>query len=173
MQKFIAGTSINLRDITLDDVEFVFALRSDAKKSRHIHAISQDIEEQYSYVRRYLTKSNEWYFIIEAKDGEQLGTVRIYDIKGDSFCWGSWIIKDGAPMKTALESALLVYEYGFYTAGFSKVHFDVRKENVRVQKFHESMGAWKTGETDDSILYEYSRDKYETIKSRFLRLIQR
>lgn len=172
MEKFIAGTSINLRDITLDDVEFIFALRSDAVKTRHLHAISPDIAEQYSYIQRYFTKENEWYFIIEAKDGEQLGTVRIYDVQGDSFCWGSWLIKDGAPMKTALESALLIYEYGFYTAGFNHVHFDVRKGNTRVQKFHERMGAWKTGETEDSILYGYDRDTYEKVKARFFKFIR-
>jgi len=171
MKKFIAGTSINLRDITLDDVEFIFMLRSDTAKSRYLHTISPDIAEQYSYIQRYLTKEKEWYFIIEAKDGERLGTVRIYDVQEDSFCWGSWLIKDGAPMKTALESALLIYEYGFYTVGFTHVHFDVRKGNTRVQKFHESMGVWKTGETDDSILYGYSRNAYENIKARFFKFI--
>jgi hypothetical protein len=55
----------------------------------------------------------EYYFVIESKQHEDLGLVRVYDLQLNSFCWGSWLIKDGAPQTTAIQSALLVYEFGF------------------------------------------------------------
>lgn len=58
-------------------------------------------------------------------------------MKEDSFCWGSWIIKDSSPSYVAIESALCIYEFAFNTLGFRQSHFDVRKNNVKVVAFHQ------------------------------------
>ena len=53
--------------------------------------------DQEAWLERYAHRDNEAYFIIENSRRESLGTVRLYNSVGKSFCWGSWIIKDGAP----------------------------------------------------------------------------
>lgn len=134
MENFIAGKTINLRDVEISDAEFILELRCDENKSKFLHKTQNDLAKQIEYIKNYKSKENEWYFLIESKSGEQLGTVRIYDvINNDDFCWGSWLIKNNAPTNTAIESALLIYEYAFYILGFTKVHFDVRKENLSVE----------------------------------------
>ncbi len=168
MNKFIAGKTINLRDIEIKDAEFTLNLRLNSKKNKFLNQTSKDLEKQIEYIKRYKNLNNEWYFIIENKASlEPLGTVRIYDVIGNSFCWGSWIIKENAPLITALESAILIYEYAFYNLGFDHVHFDVRKENLRVKAFHERFGATKTRETGLDILYEYTKQDYEKIREKY------
>lgn len=172
MKKFIEGKFINLRDVQINDAAFILMLRTSDKKSKYLHKTSNDLEKQVNYIQHYKTLDNEWYFIIENKDGVALGTVRIYDIIGDSFCWGSWLIVDGVSPRVALESALLIYDYAFYELGFNKVHFDVRKENLKVQRFHESFGAIRVGETDQDVLYNYTKIDYEKVKGKFFRLVK-
>ena len=84
----------------------------------------------------------------------------MYDIQNDSFCWGSWILKEGAASSYAIESALLVYHFAL-SLGFEKAHFDVRKGNESVWKFHERFGANKTAETADDFIYSISLEAIE------------
>lgn len=171
MIKAIAGKNINLRDIEISDAQFVLDLRTNDKKSLYLHKTDADIQKQINYINKYKTLKNEWYFIIEDKNGKPLGTVRIYDVIGDSFCWGSWLIVDNAPSQTALESALLIYDYAFDYLNFNNVHFDVRKGNVKVQRFHELFGAQRTGETELDILYKYDKETYKNISEKLKKAI--
>lgn len=167
-KKQIFGISINLRDVETNDAEFILALRCDSQKAKFLHKTDNDLAKQITYIQNYKAKENEWYFIIESKGGERLGTVRIYDVvDNDDFCWGSWIVKNGAPANVAIESVLLVYEYAFYTLGFTKAHFDVRKDNVKVRAFHKRFGAKEVGESDKDVFYRFFREDYEKIKGRF------
>jgi len=56
-----------------------------------------------------------------------------------------------------MESALLVYQFAL-TLGFKRSHFDVRKENISVWKFHERFGAVRTQELGEDYLYNISHD---------------
>ena len=90
----------------------------------------------------------EYYFVIESKNGEQLGLVRVYDLLSDSFCWGSWLIKDGAPIYTAIESMLLIYNFGFHVLNKEMARIDVRNKNEKVLNIHKNFGA-KVVEVDE------------------------
>ena len=172
MKKYIDGKYINLRDVNEEDAEFILSLRTSEKKSMFLHKTQSDLGKQIDYIRRYKTLKDEWYFIIEDKNRNPVGTVRIYDIIGDSFCWGSWLLIDGLSPVVALESALLIYEYAFYQLGFTKVHFDVRKDNLSVRKFHERFGAQKVDENDLDVFYTYSKEGYENIRNKYLKFLK-
>lgn len=108
---------------------------------------------------RLQKKKDQAYFIIESQIGEPFGTVRLYDAQGASFCWGSWILKDGVPKVAAIESALMVYAYAIDHLGFSESHFDVRMGNEGVWRFHERFGATRVGETELDYLYRIQQSK--------------
>ena len=95
----------------------------------------------------------------------KIGTVRLYDQKKESFCWGSWILKDSVPNSYAIESALIVYHFAFYL-GFKKAHFNVSKYNKSVWRFHESFGAERVDENAEEFIYNISS---EAIKKSFER----
>ena len=88
------GKYVNLREITVDDADFILSLRCNENKSRFLHKTEYNLENQVAYIKNYFEIPDEWYFIIENKKGERIGTYRIYDIQGDSFCIGSWLMID-------------------------------------------------------------------------------
>lgn len=53
-----------------------------------------------------------------------------------------------------MESALMVYAYAVDHLGFKAAHFDVRKGNERVWRFHERLGARRTAETAQDYFYQ-------------------
>jgi RimJ/RimL family protein N-acetyltransferase len=158
--KAIVGNNLVFRDAKTTDAAFIVALRTHDKKSAHISKTSSDIKQQEAWLEKYSNDSEQVYFIIQDKEGERVGTVRLYDIQNDSFCWGSWILKEGAASSYAIESALLVYHFAL-SLGFEKAHFDVRKGNESVWKFHERFGANKTAETADDFIYSISLEAIE------------
>lgn len=149
----IRGRSLLLRNARVTDARFIFTLRMDENKSQHISKISNELQLQENWLKGYEERNNEAYFIVENFQGVPLGTIRLYDAKGDSFCWGSWILKDEAPANAAIESALIVYSFALKSLGFFNAHFQVHKSNVRVCKFHERFGANRISE--DEVQYEY------------------
>lgn len=159
MEKII-GKYVNLREIEVEDAEFVLSLRCDEKKARFLNKTEYNIEKQQDYIRRYKTLDNEYYFIIEDKQDKPIGTIRIYDITDNSFCPGSWLMMDGVSAQQSFEGDYLAKKFAFEQTGYNKFHFDVRKGNKKVLRFHELMGAKKTGETELDILFECTKEDY-------------
>ncbi len=168
----IEGKNINLRTVETSDSKFIYDLRKNEIKTRYLSQISGTVEDQEEWIKAYKKRekeNKEFYFIIESKDKEELGLVRVYDFKKDSFCWGSWLIKEGAPKTTAIESALQVYEFGFYKLEFENSHFDVRKGNHKVVSFHKRFGAKIVDENELDYFFKFSKNDYEKIKQKYRR----
>lgn len=153
----VRGQTLNFRNATVDDADFILSLRSDPQKSRFLSNTPQDLRLQQTWLEDYVQRSDQAYFIIEDKAGERWGTVRLYDPLGDSFCWGSWIVRAGAAPAVAIESALMVYAYALHL-GFASAHFDVRVGNESVWQFHERFGAVRSSETATDIFYKISNE---------------
>jgi RimJ/RimL family protein N-acetyltransferase len=140
----IYGKNINMRTVITKDAEFIYTMRQNKDKTKYLSKVIGTVESQKEWIKNYKQREEdkkEFYFVIESKDKEKLGLVRMYDFKDNSFCWGSWLIKEDAPKTTAIESSLQIYEFGFYSLGFEKSHFDVRKGNDKVIAFHQRFGA--------------------------------
>lgn len=163
----VMGKTLTFRNATVADAAFILSLRTDSEKSRYLRTVSVELSEQQAWLKRYAVADDQAYFIIEYQS-ETIGTVRLYDPQGESFCWGSWILKSTRPSHAAIESALMVYAYAFDHLDFRASHFDVRKGNERVWQFHERFGAQRAAETDldyfyrlDSAAIAASRERYQ------------
>lgn len=153
----IIGNNLIFRDANEDDATFILKLRTDSKKSKYISKTSSELVDQQLWLRKYKSDYDQIYFIILNLQNEKIGTVRLYDVINSSFCWGSWILKDGVQSSFAIESALLVYHFGL-SLGFDRAHFSVNKNNSSVWRFHERFGAIKIAENSDSFIYNISLD---------------
>jgi RimJ/RimL family protein N-acetyltransferase len=170
----IDGKHINLVSVTPDDAEFILSLRLDVNRGRYLSKIENDLQAQREWINSYLTRERrgeEYYFVITEKSGERLGTVRVYDFKGDSFSWGSWVMRPGNPSYAAIESALCVYEFAFVALGFARCHFEVRKENQKVIAFHTRFGAAIVGEDDLHYNFELSRIDYLATRKKYVKYL--
>lgn len=164
--KVILGNRLMLRDVTIEDAEFILSLRLDSKKSAYISPVENNLQKQIDWIENYLKNDGQAYFIICDKNGNNLGTVRLYNSIGNSFSWGSWILKEGAPTYAAIESALIVYKYAIAHLAFTSSHFEVNGNNTSVWAFHERFGAKKIRESEIEYFYEINSSD---ITSSFLR----
>ena len=67
------------------------------------------------------------------------------------------VVKYGCPSTVALESVILIYEFGFFKLGFRNCHFEVMKGNLKVADFHKRFGA-KVVSEDETRFYFTSFD---------------
>lgn len=168
----INGMRLSLRNAEPSDAAFILSLRTDPKLNQHISRVSGELAQQKSFLERYSNSDDEAFFIIEDREGCAHGTIRMYDPQGDSFCWGSWIVRPDAPPRTGTRSALLLYMYGFDYLGFGASHFDVRVENTAVWQFHERCGAELTEQTDLDRYYTLPRAAWDRMKVHYNSLIR-
>lgn len=148
----VVGKTLTFRDASVADAAFILSLRTDTIKNRFLSPVSGELADQAAWLERYALGGDQAYFIIEYQ-GEPIGTVRLYDQQGESFCWGSWVLQSTRPNHSAMESALMVYAYAVDHLGFQAAHFDLRKGNGRVWQFHERFGAQRIAEVDEDYYY--------------------
>lgn len=171
----LKSKTIQIRLVEVSDAEFILNIRLDPKYNQFLSAVNPDIRLQKEWIRKYKTdeiEKTQFYFIIERGDGTPCGTVRLYDFRNDSFCWGSWILNENKTRYAALESAFLVYQFGFDELGFNQSHFDVRKGNEKVISFHKKMGAEKTGEDNLNEYFKITKAAVLESKQRLSAKIQ-
>lgn len=164
---------VDLRYVEIDDAEFILSLRLDKNKNKYLSSVGDDLEIQKEWIAAYKRREkdgSEYYYVIEERNDkrhESLGVVRLYNFKESSFCWGSWILKDGAPAYAAIESALNIYEEAFFSLFFLRSEFDVRKQNMKVVNFHKRFGATIIGEDELNYYFNLEKATYINKKNKY------
>lgn len=165
-----ATKHVVLRLVEIGDAKFVLSLRLDESLNRYLSKVEGGLDTQKEWIKAYKEReaiSEEYYYVIEATDGEELGVVRLYDFRGHAFCWGSWILKSGRPKYAVIESALAVYEMAFYSLGFECSHFQVLKGNEKAISFHRRFGATQVGEDEEYVYFNLLKETYEAMRTGF------
>ncbi|MFC7704770.1 GNAT family N-acetyltransferase [Plastorhodobacter daqingensis] len=159
-----------LRIVAPEDAAYIWGLRNDPRYNAHLSQSSGTVEDQRAWITRYKEREaagSEYYFIIRRRDDDRrCGTVRIYDIREGHFTWGSWILDEAKPPRAALDTALLVYRFGFDRLGLDRAVFDVRRENTHTLAFHDRFGATRTGEDGQDVFFELPRSRFGPLASR-------
>lgn len=169
----ILGKNISLRFVETKDASFILNLR--LKRGGMLSKTTPSLDLQVKWIENYKKREEqkeEYYFIIEDKNQENIGTVRIYNIIEDTFCWGSWLIIENVPFYCSIESALLVYDFAFDNLNLKNSKFDVDKKNKSVLKFHLNMGAKIVDESEKDFYFEYPKSKYKEIRNKYLRYLK-
>lgn len=151
-KRVLLGKRVQFRLVNSEDAEYIQRLRTSPNLNRHLSAPAPTVEAQRQWIERYKARedrSEEFYFVIERViDANKCGLVRIYNISGGTFTWGSWILDENKPTKAALDSALIVYRFAFDELKCTRAVFDVRLDNQRTLAFHRRFGAAETGSDD-------------------------
>lgn len=167
----LSGRNASLRLVEVADAPFIVDLRN-SPRGRHLSPIGTDVGRQEEWIRGYKrreARGEEYYFVIRHGRAGDVGTLRMHDLAGDSFWWGSWIVREGAPTQAAVESFFLVYELGFFAMNLERARFVVRKDNLGPVGFHRRFGATITGEDDSRLFLELRRDRYAIVRPRLAR----
>lgn len=169
----IEGKYINMRIAQLDDAEFLVKLRNHPERSRFLHEVPDDVNLQKSWLRNYKIREEageDYYFIIEGKDKTPYGAIRLHDMVGNKFTWGSWILLPNAPKKAAIDTLVNLYEYAF-KKGFKESHFFVRKDNLHAIAFYDRFGALRDSKDNKHLYYILNIDHYKSIRNRYLEFL--
>lgn len=166
--------TIKFLPVRPEDADYIYSLRVNPNYNSHLSPPPPSIDAQAEWIERYIEREKagqEFYFLIARLDGTPCGTVRLYDFREGSFCWGSWILDHNKTRYAAIESALLVYRVGFDKLGFPQSHFDVRLGNEKVIDFHKRMGAEETGRDDLNVYMRLTREHLAAVQSGMQQLL--
>lgn len=169
------GPNLALRLIQPEDAEYVYALRTDPEFGSNLSAVTGTVDDQRRWIDSYKTreaKSDEFYYIVERRDGQVCGTVRLYDIGVQEFTWGSWILDRKKPRLAALESAVLSFGVGFHGLGLARALVDVRAGNHHAQAFYRRFGMSEIKRTEQDIYFEYSAIQYAADLAGYLKIFK-
>ena len=164
-----------LRLVEESDAEFILSLRMTENLSMYISKTNVSIKKQREWIACYKQREidkEEFYFII-LSDDKPVGTIRIYDVVGSSFRWGSWIIHPGSRIQTAIESMLNLYFISFECMNLRIAKVDVRNDNKNVLAIHKKMGAIVQKITELDTFFELQFDDYLIKKNKFERVVNR
>ena len=134
------GYCYRLRPVKLSDAEFIVKTRlEDAERNIYIHKISSDVSLQEEWIRNYLERDGDYYFIVENRfSNESEGLIAFYNVEGNKAEWGRWVIKKGS--FAAAESVKLLYKIAFEQVGLDELYCDTIEDNKAVVSFHTSIG---------------------------------
>jgi RimJ/RimL family protein N-acetyltransferase len=164
-----------LRLVEESDAEFILSLRVNKDLCKHISKTEMSVEKQREWIVNYKKREfakEEFYFVI-LSDNEAVGTIRVYNVVRNYFCWGSWIIKKDARIQTAIESMLNLYFLSFECLSLRTARIDVRNDNKSVLAIHKKMGAKIKEITELDTFFELKFEDYLIKKSKFEKVVNR
>lgn len=170
----ICDFGIVLRLVDIQDAEFILKLRNNKVKSKYINSTPNDLSLQVEWLNKYKEREKlkqEYYFIALDEDKERFATYRIYNINSESVEIGSWI---SAPeLKKPINSIkvdFLVKKFVFEILGYTKLKFEVRRENRSVINYHKKYNPKIIKEDELNIYFVLTRINFQQNKDKFERL---
>lgn len=155
--KPILGKWITLRSVEESDAEFTLAIRNDLNLTKFIPKVNNDIKSQKSWIRTQREKKGDYFFIIENKSNDLLGTISCYDFDYENnICEGGRYISYGDSIEN-IEAMLLLYDFIFIEQMLSTIVMNVDENNRKVLSIHKKFGAkyQKTITRNDWVAEQY------------------
>lgn len=164
---------IDVRLVNERDADFILKLRVNSKLSRYIHFTENNLDKQIEWIRSYKLREAEGkeYYFIYSVAGKYIGVNRLYDIKKDNLTAGSWICAEGIPYNYSILTSVIGREIIFDILGYSIYQFDVRKKNIKVLKFHQSLGGKIYDESELDYYLTLTKEDFNKNKKNLLRLL--
>lgn len=142
----VEGFGFRLRPVRIEDAAFIVELRSDKERSHLLHPISPWVEDQEAWIRAYLSRGGDYYFIVEdAHTGRAEGTIALYDVSAERKCGevGRWIIRRDSAASYA--SLILAWQTAFEVFGLDMFYTRAIVDNVKVKRFLTYFGLENRG----------------------------
>ena len=139
----LEGFKCRLRPVREDDAEFIIAVRNQDRAAGKINATSRSIPAQVAWIRRYLDRGNDYYWIIENSDNcASVGTIGLYDFTpdGTEAMPGRWVMSPQCEIN-AMTPIFLMYGFAFETLCLRRLAICVMPDNRKIIRFHLLCGA--------------------------------
>lgn len=171
-----------LRPVTVDDAEFIVQLRNQPHVKGFINDTSTDVERQRQWIREYLTRENEYYWIIETKDTHRpYGTTSLYhyDATKRQIETGRWVKMADAPQDNVFAGRIQMNDFVFNVLGVERLVFDVVATNKQVLRYHRMCGAVEIarrprdvviqGQLVDQLVFQETPESWAAVRPKICR----
>jgi len=174
--KIIRGRNIILRAVQVDDAEFILKIRNDPEKSKYIHKVSDNLDNQIAWIRKQQDREGDYYFILENFEGRSVGTIGLSSIEngvGET----SRFVSYGNPLEN-VEANLLVTDFAFYEMKLSLIRGYIGVNNIEVINLQKKFGYIfedKTEKVDgmEVVFAGLKKADYEKKRSKIIKIIER
>lgn len=146
---------------------FVYDLRREGRE-QFLNPIPEGIEHQYAYFDQYLPQFEAgeqiYYLIRDLQKDEDVGVVRLTDLKADSwYNWHSLIVRTSASPQVGIDICIMFYAIGFDILGKDRCGpWPVRRTFEKMIRIHRIMKMAKAvSEDDEYFQYQVLRPDYE------------
>lgn len=164
----IDGRYVTLREVGLSDAAFILRLRTSEVAQRLLHRTEGGLARQEEFLRAYFDRNDQWYFIVEDKAGEPIGTIGASDPEGDGLCLGWWLMSENANALQSRESAMLMRDYAFLTIGCGRIWWYTRVQNQTMREFARLCGDRTIRSDGEFVYFESDRDSHFRTRDAFL-----
>ena len=166
-----------MRPVTLADAEFIVKLRNQPDVARGINPTSVNVERQRDWIRAYLARENEFYWIIEDLNGRPIGTEGYYNYsqQRNEIESGRWVMMKDVHINV-VASRIQFFDFAFDVIGVDNIYFDIVESNKSVVLFQEICGSrrdpvrYKTADGRPLVRFNQFRDAWQGgVRSKLLR----
>lgn len=133
-QIVLKGSFCTLIPVREQDFKCIIRLRNMENNKYFLHQQSDlTLEQQEKWYKDYLDRDDDIYWGIWKDDDTFIGTIRIYNIKGEMCEEGSCIVDEvySGEAPYAVEAKYLLTEYAFRTLGLKKI-VNINKSDNKV-----------------------------------------
>ena len=174
----LEGIHTNLRSVKEDDAEKILKLRNDPRITDFLPPLDVTVEQQRQWITKQRSDKSSYYFIIEDKLGNCLGTVGFYDIEGDHAETGRYCCI--GEVQHSVEATILQSDFIYDVVRLSYLTswvYDDNKPVVSLTKNYgfECVGVSQADDGRSCCLFKQTREQYfkkrEKIVTNFLFLL--
>ena len=171
----LEGTHINLRSVSEDDAEDILKLRNNPQLTAFLPPLNITVEQQKAWILNQRLDNDSYYFIIEKKNGECIGTIGFYDIHDEHAETGRYCCIGEA--QHSIESFILQSDFVYDVVGLSYLIGWVYEDNKPVVSLTEKYGfEWIEYTTADDgrkcRIGKQTKDMYLNKRGKILKLLK-
>ena len=135
---------IQLKPVEESDADFIIELRTNNQKSRFISATNPDVTQQKEWIKDYKIREKKGEEYQKLKKNKQINIVKL---------------------------DIMIKEYVFNVLQLENLHFEVRKLNMSVIKYHKKFYPKITSEDELNYYFSLNKSEFERGKQNFIKML--
>lgn len=173
----VEGIGINLRSVEESDAEFTYRIRQDRERTKFVHSVNGTVEDQRQWIKNQRQREGDYFFIVEDKSGNPLGTVGYYDIEQKNGEMGRMVINGSFAQNC--DAIIQLRRFAFEIVGADYVRCTAVSSNKPVVAQLKRLGGVQTGQYIDEkdgfeiLVFRVSKEAYNNKKERYRKLVEK
>lgn len=128
----IFGKYAYLRQVQVEDAEFILSLRTDPFNSRYINDTENDLDLQIEWIKMQQSKPDDYYFMICDLNYNRKGVIALYNFNHDERkAEMGRLICPKSPIQL-YESLLLICDFCFYKMDLERMIYRMNPNNADI-----------------------------------------